>query len=838
MALELKFTCPLPNGVHARPATALEEVAACFGARILLTNARTGRTTNAKSVLGIVSADIRQDDCCRLEVSGPDEQHAMEALSRFLAKEFPLCDQPLPPASSPNGEAPLPHGLLDAGAHIYRGTPLVSGIGHGHILQAGRPRPPVLSRHEQPDHASEAGKMDAGLNALTASYEARLARSASTIELELLRAHRSVARDPEFRARLHEELQPHGRTTATAILATESHYCALLNSSPSVLLRERALDLQDVCGQLLVQIYGKGIAAPEPRLDQNSILIADCLTPGQFLRLDRRRLKGLVLAQASATSHTVILARSFAIPTLTGLSDVHPATLVGIEAILDADAGLLLTNLTPAARRYYEKERARLDQRRARERKLTARPAAARERSRLEIAGNISTVEEAGAALEAGAMGIGLFRTEMLFIERDKPPTEDEQFEAYRRVLAFARNKPVIIRTLDIGGDKPLPYLKLPQEQNPFLGYRGARIYREFHDLVRTQIRALLRASAIGRLKVMVPMITGIEEVRWVKQVIREEQARCFSNGDSIARTIPLGVMVETPAAAFLVDHLAHEADFFSIGTNDLLQCFAGADRTSARVAAICDPLQPAFLRLLEKIVSDARARRKWIGLCGEMAAQPAHLPLLAGLGLDEISAAPSVLPALKAELARCSRSIARQLLNRALRCSSPDQVRQLLEDYSARHSAPLIEPELILTRSSSTTKAEAIKEAVDRLYVLSRTDHPRLVEQAVWQRESEHSTGFGHGFAIPHCKSSRLNANSLALIKLRKPVAWESLDGQPVKLIVLIAVRDGDQGVTHMKILSTLARKIMHDDFRQRLLREQDPATLCHFLKQSLGLR
>jgi fructose-specific PTS system IIA-like component len=838
MALELKFTCPLPNGVHARPATALEEVATCFGAQILLTNDRTGRTANAKSVLGIVSTDIRQDDSCRLHVSGPDEQHAMEALTRFLAKEFPLCDQPLPSALMPNGESPLPHGLVNLGARIYRGTPVVGGIGQGHIMQAGRPRTLVPSGKEKPDRSAEAGKLDAGLNALAANYETRLARFGSAIELELLRAHRSVARDPEFRARLHDELQPEGRTAATAILATEAHYCAMLTSSPSMLLRERALDLQDVCSQLLVQIYGKEVAAPELRLDRNSILSAECLTPGQFLRLDRRRLKGLVLAQASATSHTVILARSFGIPTLTALSDVHPASLVGIETILDGDAGLLLTGLTAAARRYYEKERARLEQRRTRERKLTARAIAARERCTLEIAANIGTVEEAGAALDAGAAGIGLFRTEMLFLERDGPPTEDEQFEVYRRVLALARNKPVIIRTLDIGGDKPLPWLKLPQEQNPFLGYRGARIYREFHEIVRTQIRALLRASTVGRLKIMLPMITGLEEVRWIKQVILEEKARLFDTRQTIAKSIPLGGMIEIPAASFLIDHLAHELDFFSIGTNDLLQCFAGADRTSPRVAAICDPLQPPFLRLLQKIVADARARRKWIGLCGEMAAHTIHLPLLAGLGLDEISAAASVLPALKSELARCSRKLSRQLLIRSLRCSSAEEVRHVLEDYSARHSVPLIEPDLILTRSGSSTKAEAIKEAVDRLYVLSRTDHPRLVEQAVWERETEHTTGFGHGFAIPHCKSSRLNANSLALIKLRKPVPWESLDGQPVKVVVLIAIRDGDQGVTHMKILSNLARKIMHEDFRQRLLREQDSDSLCQFLKQTLGLR
>ncbi len=830
MALELKFTCPLPNGVHARPASALEEVAACFGAEILLTNDRTGRTANAKSVLGIVGADIRHEDFCRVRISGPDEQDAVAALSRFLAKEFPLCDQPLPSVIATNGELPLPPTLRQCGATIRRGMAVVGGIACARIAQAARwGVPAALAEEGKAEFATEVRKLDAGLNALAATYEDRLTRPALTLELQLLRAHRSVARDPEFRARLHEALRQEGRTAAAAIRETEAHFTEILTSSGSALLRERALDLQDVCSQLLTQIYGKSAASVELRLSRNAILVAEALTPGQFLRLDRRRLKGLVLSQAGATSHTIILARSFGIPTLTAVAELAGASLDGIEAIVDADAGLLLTDLTPTVRRYYKKEQVRLAERRKRERRFAGRPGTTQDGRPLEIAANICTAEEASAAFEAGAESIGLFRTEMLFMERDAPPSEDEQFEEYRRVLAAAKNRPAIFRTLDIGGDKPLPYLNLPREDNPFLGYRAVRIYREFQELLRTQIRALLRASAAGRVKLMLPMVTSLEEVRWVKKLIREEQAGCESSGKAFDRAMPVGAMIETPAAAFLMDHLAHELDFFSIGTNDLLQCFAAADRTNRRVSDICDPLQPAFLRLLKKIVEDARARRKWIGLCGEMAAYPACLPLLAGLGLNEVSAAPSALPALKAELAKCSAQACRQLLKRALRCPAADQVRSLVEDHGARNSTPLIEPELILTRSDSASKAEAIKDAVDRLYVLSRTDRPGQVEQALWQREAEHSTGFGHGFAIPHCKTAAVNANSLA--------PWESLDGQPVSVVVLMALREADGGVSHMKILSTLARKIMHDDFRQRLSRDQDPDAICAFLKANLGL-
>jgi fructose-specific PTS system IIA-like component len=295
--------------------------------------------------------------------------------------------------------------------------------------------------------------------------------------------------------------------------------------------------------------------------------------------------------------------------------------------------------------------------------------------------------------------------------------------------------------------------------------------------------------------------------------------------------------MIETPIAAFSITHLCRELDFFSIGTNDLLQGFAAADRNNPRVAGICEPLDPAFLRLLKKIVDEARAAKKWIGLCGEMGGNPACAPLLMGLGLDEISVAPPAIPAIKAELAKWPAPTCRQLLKRALLCPSADQVRGLIEDYSSRISSPLVEPELILIDSDSRTKAEAINEAVGRLYVLSRTEQPRVVEHAVWQRENGHSTGFGHGFAVPHCKTAAVKANSLAVVKLRKPVSWESLDGEPVKVVILMAIRESDSGVTHMKILSTLARKIMHEDFRQRLARDDDPVVLCGFLKENLGI-
>lgn len=837
MRLEFQFTCPLPNGIHARPASALEEVARDFAADITLFNDRTGRTANAKSVLAIVGADIRLNDHCRLSVGGVDADDALAALTAFLRNEFPRCDHALPSVATLNGDSVLPPMLRHAGATVYRGKPAVPGIGQGRIVQPGGLHvPESIPLTGATEFAAEVRKLDAALTELVEVYEERLPRQESRLEMELLKAHRSVARDPDFRARLHEALRAEGRTAAGAIADTEAHFTDMLASSDSLLLRERSLDVRDVCFQLLRQIYGKAAVPAGVRLTEAAVVVAESLTPGQFLALDRLWLRGLVLSHAGATSHTVILARSFGVPTLIGVTDLIGVPLHGEEAVVDAECGLLATNLTEMARRYYAMEQRRLAGRRARLCKFAREPAITPDGQRVEIAGNISTATEAAAAFEAGAEGIGLFRTEMLFLDRDTPPTEDEQFAEYREALLTAGERPVILRTLDIGGDKPLAYLNLPAEDNPFLGYRAVRIYPEFETLFRTQVRALIRASAHGRLKVLIPMVTTPQEVLWAKRVIREEQDRCAAAGIAFDRTMPVGAMIEVPAAAFLLDVLCRELDFFSIGSNDMLQYFAGADRANPRLAKLYDPLQPAFLRLLKKIVEETHAGGKWVGLCGEMGGQALCLPMLIGLGLDEVSAAPSLVTALKAEVTIWPAAVCRDLVQRALACATADEVRRLIEGCIAERAAPLSEPELIIVQSDSATKEEVIKEAVDRLYVLGRTTQPRAVEEALWQRESIYSTGFGHGFAIPHAKTNAVVTSSLLLLKLQTPVSWGSLDGEPVRTILLLTMRESDANNGHLNIFSKLARKVMHDEFRARLNQEPDSAELCAMLTEDLG--
>ena len=661
MSLEHHFVCPLPNGTHARPASALEEVARGFCSDITLVNQRNGQRANAKNVLAIVAADVRYHDPCLLQVTGPDETSALPALVTFLRDHFARCDQPLPSVSPAPGDLVLPPMLRNAGAALRPGIPVVPGIGRGRLVRVGGFRLPAhLPVNGVTDVEFEHQRLDRGLDELIAWYSQRLVELAPGVEREVLTAHRAMARDLEFRQMLLAAVGQR-RTAAGAIAAAAAHFSARLAASQNPLLAERGLDVQDICRELLQQIYGAAARLPDLVLTGESIVVADTLTPGQFLALDRQWLRGLVLAQAGATSHTVILARSFCIPTLAGVS-LAGLEGEGHEVVVDADLGGLVTAQPPVIRRYYELEAARLTALGRRLRQFATQPAVTADGTRLEISANIGTAGEADLAFGAGAEGIGLFRTEMLFLERATAPGEDEQYEVYRHALAAAGHRPVVVRTLDAGGDKPLPYLPLAAGENPFLGYRAVRIYPEFEALFRTQIRALVRASAHGTLRVMVPMIATLDEVRWFKKIITEEQSRCAAAGVPFDATMPVGGMIEVPSAVLMLEELCDELDFFSIGSNDLLQYVMATDRLNQRVAALYDPLQPAFLRLLHQIVEVLDARQKPHSLCGEMAAHRRYLPLLVGAGFKKISVASPAIAGLKADLAGLRQGDCRRL--------------------------------------------------------------------------------------------------------------------------------------------------------------------------------
>lgn len=840
MPFDLTFSFPLPNGLHARPASCIEETISPFASEVLLVNHRNGRQADARSVLSLVGLDCKPEDDCSFRVAGADEQDAFAALKTFLYEKFPWCDDALPVSSTPAGEVRLPPSLRAEEFRFVCAVPVVPGIGQGNVVRIGQgdffgeiPPFPAL------EPAREIERLDRSLHALREKLENRLAVLDAGVEKQILAAHRSVVRDPELKAKLIELVGTDSCSSAEAIIGAARYFADVLQATHNPLLQERILDVQDICQQLLEEIYGKAASAPKTVLQCDSICAADNLTPSQFLGLDRRHLRGLVLGHSGATSHAVILARSFAIPILAGLDHAAADLRNGQKVILDANLGILVIEPTPRVERYYQQElRSQSNRRQFLERSFREEPRTVDGR-RIGVAINLSTACELETPLLDGTDGVGLFRTEMLFLDRETPPDEEEQTALYESILKQAGGRPVTIRTLDVGGDKALPYLNLPAEANPFLGYRAVRMYPAFEEILAAQFRALLRASACGPLRILIPMVSCIDEIVWVKSLLAKARTQCTDKGLQVGESVSLGIMIEVPSVAFQIDHFSREVDYFSIGTNDLAQYFMAADRENKKVSHLFDPLQPSFLRFLKTIVDSVHVQGKRVGMCGEMAGSLEALPLLVGLGLDELSMAIPRLVEMKHTLRQLCASACHDLTRQALDCLSAGEVRELLNRSTEwQAELPLITGDLICVEADCESREEAIKEVVGKLYGTGRTADPASVEEDVWQREAVYSTGLGHGFAIPHCKSRAVSANSIGLLKLRQPVAWNSNDGKPVDMVILLAVRDGDKDNTHMKVFSRLARKIVHEEFRDALRRESDPDRLLQFIKDAIEIK
>lgn len=838
MSLEYSFRFPLPNGLHARPASRMEEVASRFVSEIGLRNIRNGHTANAKSVLSLIGACCNYHDECTLQVSGQDEQKAQEALKTFLANELPHCDDGLSESLSARGAGALPRSLRGENFRFVRGVPAVEGIGWGRAVRIDRfDLASPAAAETVCNSAEEISKIEMGLKALEKKLKRGISRTGG-VQAQLLKAHCSIVHDPALKSKMAEWIEERRCSAGTAIVRAAEHFTELLQASDNSLLRERILDIQDICQQLLEETCGEAARPPKTILTTDSICLADSLIPSQFLGLDPHFLRGLALSQEGGTSHSIILARSFGIPVLTGV-DLRAASLIpGQNVILDACNGILVTEQTPKVERYYRQETRRRLLRQEHLAQSMERLSTPSSEPEIAIGANVSLPGELENPAFQNAHMIGLFRTEMIFLDRSSAPDEEEQLGIYRSILAKAGNRPVTIRTLDIGGDKPLPYLPLPAETNPFLGFRAVRMYHEFQDLIAAQLRALIRASAYGPMRIMIPMVSCIEEIRWIRGLIENIYAELTEKGISFNRSISIGMMLEVPSAAFMMDHLSKEIDFFSIGANDLSQYFMAADRNNPKVSHLLSPYQPAFLRFLRMIVDAAHANGKQAAMCGEMAGSLQALPLLIGLGLDELSMAIPNLMEIKSAARQLSADSCRRLLEETLQCSSKEEVVAALNQFQHRgQDIPIMERDIIQAGMDCLTREETIKEIVDRLYITGRTLHPEKIEEEVWRREEVYSTGLGHGFAIPHCKSSEMIANSISVMKLREPVDWNSSDGKPVDIVILLAMRESGGDNAHLKIFARLARKIMHDEFRLHLRAENDSNRILDFLEKELEI-
>ena len=834
--VEFNFICPLPNGLHARPASQLAEFASAFASELSLTNLRSGAEANLKSTLAIISADVRKGDPCAVRVSGPDEKSAGEALREYVDRHLPRSDEPLLEISTRRNV--LPRALSLSAVTCFYGVPVSPGIAKGRaVIAGGVAMPESLEDDNADDPKREERKIERALATVRERLRNMLARSMSPAETGVLKAHLAIVNDVSFSDRIGDLILA-GRSAGQAVVESTRSFVSVLQQSESAYIRDRAADLQEISLRLLEEMYGSRFAAPAMELKEPSVVVAETLAPQQFLSLKREWLKGLVLEYAGTTSHTVILARSLGIPAVVGVKDAPVLLASEHEIVVDANRGLVIPNGTDAVQRFYVRESWVQQGRRNAFARDGFGPAASSDGRRLEVAANVASSEEAMMAFANGAESIGLFRTEMLFIGRDHAPSEDEQFAIYREAARAAGQRPVIIRTIDIGGDKPVPHLNLPAEANPYLGYRGMRIYVEHADLFRSQLRAILRASAFGRVQLMAPMVCTLEEVLWLKSQIAELKTELQSQNIAFDAGIPVGIMIEVPSVAFILDQLCTEVDFFSIGTNDLNQYFLAVDRDNSRVASLSSVHHPSFLRFLKYIVDGVHARGKWIGMCGEMAGDLRNVPILLGLGLDEISASASQIPVLKQRIAALSTRDCERSLSQMLECISAKEVETLLQDVAPRSpTRSLLDRSLVIVNGESRTKEEAIRELIDSLYISGRTDDPDRLEDVVWAREAAYSTGLGHGFAIPHCRSDAIRTNSVAVAKLAQPLEWGSLDGKPVSMVILLAVRESDANNSHMQVLAKLARKLMNENFRNNLMVLNASADILDYLSRELAI-
>lgn len=480
------------------------------------------------------------------------------------------------------------------------------------------------------------------IDSLRRSTEQRLGAE----KAEIFEGHLMLLEDPELIDTVLDMIDVEAVTAEYALYEVSQSFIEMLNQLEDEMLRERAADVRDVRGRVMNALRGVETSGMEG-MSGECIVIATDLTPSDTAQLNLEAVRGFVTEIGSRTSHSAIMARSLDIPAIVGAGPGIRSIRAGDLVVMDASEGTVWVNPEPAELELLRGRKAAYDKRRAELAAWAGRPSQTADGHRVELAANIGKLEDVQKAIDNGAEGIGLFRTEFLYMGRSSLPSEEEQFQSYKYVLQRMAGKPVVIRTLDIGGDKELPYMDLPKESNPFLGQRALRLCLEREELFRTQLRALLRASSFGNLKIMFPMIAVKEELLEAKRLLAEERSKLEREGVAVAAAIEVGMMIEVPSAAIAADLFAPDVDFFSIGTNDLIQYAMAADRMNETVSYLYQPNHPSILRLIRIVIEAARKEGKWVGLCGEMAGDLASAPLLLGLGLHEFSmSAGSILPA------------------------------------------------------------------------------------------------------------------------------------------------------------------------------------------------
>ena len=666
----IRLTVTAPHGLHARPAARFVQTASSFDARVTIRDLTNGRgPADAASLNGVAMLGATQGHEVEVAASGPQASEALAAIRALAERDFD--DRPEPNAAPAGTPAAAPSLAAPDVSGIVRGHPASPGIALGPARRFRTPDLPIPEGH------------GAGADAETAAFDTALADvrdeiarqrehvagMATADEAEIFDAHLLFLKDGALLAPTRDAIADGSRSAAQAWHDVIERTAEQWDGLEDAYLRTRAADLRSVGRQVLARLLG--LALPGPELEAPGVVIARDLTPADTVGLDPSMALGIVTAAGGPTSHAAVLARSSGIPAVVGAGDSVLTVPEGTPVALDGSTGVVYVD--PEASVVSELTAAR----EARDAVVREAQASALEPARtidgvtIEVAANIGSPVDAVRAVAAGADGVGLFRTEFLFMGRSTMPDEREQEAAYRETAEALGGRPLLIRTLDAGADKPIPYLDQPSEANPFLGVRGIRLGLQRPELLQAQLRAILRVAADHPLRVMFPMVATVDELREAIDLLHDAGDR--------PPTLEVGVMVEVPAAALLADRLAEHADFFSIGTNDLTQYTMAADRGNVRVGALADAAHPAVLRSIRMTVEAADARGRWVGVCGELAGDADATPLLLGLGVRELSMGAPSIALVKRAVRRVDLTAARALADDALGCASAGEVRELV---------------------------------------------------------------------------------------------------------------------------------------------------------------
>ncbi|KAE9658331.1 phosphoenolpyruvate--protein phosphotransferase [Pseudomonas sp. PB105] len=654
------LSLPNANGLHARPAAVFAQAAKGFNASIYLH--KQTQSANAKSLVAIMALQTVQGDTLQVSAAGDDAEVAIKALVELLTQG---CGETVA----------VPAVVVEpvVSASVLRGVCASPGSAFGQVVQVVEPDLDIPEKGAGEE--AERATLAHALRAATEALQTLQAKAVGSAQAEIFRAHQELLEDPTLLEHAHG-LLAEGKSAAFAWHGATAATVKLFQGLGNTLIAERATDLADVGQRVLKLILGIEDRAWD--LPERAILIAEQLTPSQTASLDSQKVLGFVTVGGGATSHVAILARALGLPAICGVPEQVLALANGKQVLLDADKGEL--HLAPNLAEIERLDLARQQQglRHQRDVAQAALPAITRDGHHVEVTANVASLQEVEQSLTLGGEGVGLLRSEFLYLDRNRAPSPEEQASTYTAIArALGTERNLVVRTLDVGGDKPLAYVPMEAETNPFLGLRGIRLCLERPALLREQLRAILASAGLARLHIMLPMVSLLSELHLARRILEEEALAL-----GLSELPKLGIMIEVPSAALMADVFAPHVDFFSIGTNDLTQYTLAMDRDHPRLASQADSFHPAVLRLIATTVKAAHAHGKWVGVCGALASEALAVPLLIGLGVDELSVSVPLIPTIKAtvrelDLADCQ-SIARQVLS----LEEAAQVREALRDF------------------------------------------------------------------------------------------------------------------------------------------------------------